>query len=58
VAEGYLRAEPVAELVHQHLAGGHDLGHQLWALLTLEVWFRLHAEGGGAHDALALADLA
>jgi asparagine synthase (glutamine-hydrolysing) len=58
VAEGYLRAEPVAELAHQHLAGGHDLGHQLWALLTLEVWFRLHAEGGEAPDALVLADLA
>jgi asparagine synthase (glutamine-hydrolysing) len=57
-AEGYLRPGPVAEVADRHLAGPHDLGHQVWALLTLEVWFRLHAEGGEASDALVLADLA
>jgi asparagine synthase (glutamine-hydrolysing) len=57
-ADGYLHQEPVVALSDRHLAGRDDLGHQIWALLTLETWYRLHAEGGESRDALVLADLA
>jgi asparagine synthase (glutamine-hydrolysing) len=51
-ADGYLDGSAVRALTNRHLAGREDLGHQVWALLVLEVWFRLHSEGGetrGAH---------
>lgn len=56
-AEGYLRGGVALELADRHLAGAADLGHQLWALLVFEVWWRLRTEGGEVHDALVLADL-
>jgi asparagine synthase (glutamine-hydrolysing) len=37
-----MRADVVARLVQDHLASRMDRGHQLWALLTLELWLRKH----------------
>jgi asparagine synthase (glutamine-hydrolysing) len=36
----WLEPEPVARLWREHLRGGADHGHALWALLTLETWLR------------------
>ncbi|MHB1193099.1 MAG: asparagine synthase (glutamine-hydrolyzing) [Longimicrobiales bacterium] len=36
----WLKPEPVARLWAEHLGGGADHGHALWALLTLESWLR------------------
>jgi asparagine synthase (glutamine-hydrolysing) len=35
-----LNQSVVREIYAQHLAGARDCGHQLWALLTLELWLR------------------
>src|SRR5262249_24371203 len=37
-----MRGDVVARLVQDHLASRMDRGHQLWALLTLELWLRKH----------------
>ena len=37
-----LRADAVRALVDEHLSGRADRGHQLWTLLTLELWLRRH----------------
>jgi len=37
-----LRIETVRALFEQHLRGRADHGHQLWTLLTLELWLRKH----------------
>jgi asparagine synthase (glutamine-hydrolysing) len=58
VAEGYLRAAPVETIVERHLSARQELGHQVWALLVLEVWFRGRTEGGELPGDLVLADLA
>ncbi|RDI76254.1 asparagine synthase (glutamine-hydrolyzing) [Gaiella occulta] len=50
-ADGYLRPAAVKALAERHLAGRAELGHQLWALLVFEVWYRLHAEGGEPRNA-------
>jgi asparagine synthase (glutamine-hydrolysing) len=39
---GRLRADTVRGLVDEHVAGRADRGHQLWTLLTLELWMRKH----------------
>jgi asparagine synthase (glutamine-hydrolysing) len=36
----YVNAEHVRRLVADHLAGRANLEHQLWLLLTFEVWLR------------------
>ena len=36
----WLDPEPIASLWAEHLGGGADHGHALWALLTLETWLR------------------
>jgi len=38
---GYFREEALRWLIQQHQEGKRDLGHQLWALLTFELWHRL-----------------
>ncbi len=35
-----LRVEAVRQLFEEHVAGRADRGHQLWTLLTLELWLR------------------
>ena len=34
----WVRREPVVAMVEEHMSGRADFGHQLWALLTLQVW--------------------
>jgi len=36
----WLRPEAIRTLFEQHVAGQADHGHQLWTLLTLELWLR------------------
>jgi asparagine synthase (glutamine-hydrolysing) len=38
----WLRAEAVRALFEQHISRQADNGHQLWTLLTLELWLRKH----------------
>jgi asparagine synthase (glutamine-hydrolysing) len=38
---GWFRADYVRQLVDEHLAQRADHTHRLWALLWLEIWFRL-----------------
>jgi len=35
----------VRRLYAEHLSGHGDRGHQLWTLLTLELWLRRHRLG-------------
>jgi asparagine synthase (glutamine-hydrolysing) len=37
-----LRRQAVCAIVDEHLSGRVDRGHQLWTLLTLELWLRKH----------------
>jgi asparagine synthase (glutamine-hydrolysing) len=37
-----LRVEAVREIFEEHVSGRADRGHQLWTLLTLELWLRKH----------------
>jgi len=41
----WLRPEAVQALLAEHLALRADRGHQLWTLLTLELWLRQHRIG-------------
>lgn len=41
---GLFRPEAVRRLVDDHLAGRRERGHQLWALLMLELWMRNHLD--------------
>ena len=36
----YLAPEGIRQLVQEHASGRVDHGHQLWSLLTLEIWLR------------------
>ena len=42
---GYFDPAAVERLIDQHQRGQRDWGHQLWTLLTFEVWQRTHLEG-------------
>ena len=41
----WLRPDAVSRIFAEHLAGRSDRGHQLWTLLTLELWLRKHRLG-------------
>jgi asparagine synthase (glutamine-hydrolysing) len=41
----WLRADAVRRLFDEHVAGRADRGHQLWTLLTLELWLRKYNFG-------------
>ena len=41
----WLHVDAVRQLFAEHLAGRSDRGHQLWTLLTLELWLRKHRIG-------------
>lgn len=43
---GYFREEALRWLIQQHQEGKRDFGHQLWALLTFELWHRLFIDKG------------
>jgi asparagine synthase (glutamine-hydrolysing) len=38
----WLRPDAVQRLIAEHLSGKGDRGHQLWTLMTLELWLRKH----------------
>ena len=40
----YLSRDTVGKLVRDHQDGRRNLGHQLWTLLTFELWLRLMPE--------------
>lgn len=42
--EGLFRAEAVSALLAAHRSGRRDCSQHLWALLALQVWYRLFAE--------------
>ncbi|MFO0890580.1 MAG: asparagine synthase C-terminal domain-containing protein [Isosphaeraceae bacterium] len=44
---GLFRPEAVRDLVADHVEGRREHGHQLWALVMLELWFRNHLDRGG-----------
>ena len=39
--EGYFQADFVKQLVDEHISGKADHHARIWALLNLEIWFRL-----------------
>ena len=41
----WLRPDAVSRIFAEHLSGQSDRGHQLWTLLTLELWLRKHRLG-------------
>ena len=41
---GWFRGDYVNELIAQHNAGSHDHTHRLWALLCLEIWYRMFVD--------------
>jgi asparagine synthase (glutamine-hydrolysing) len=42
----FLRADSLERLLREHDGGTIDRGHQLWTLLTHELWLRRHGFGG------------
>jgi asparagine synthase (glutamine-hydrolysing) len=42
--QGFLRPEPVARLLDEHVAGREDWSRQLWGLLAFTLWYERHAE--------------
>ena len=42
---GYFRPEAVQALIERHVAGKENLGHVLWTLVMLELWFRRFVDG-------------
>jgi asparagine synthase (glutamine-hydrolysing) len=38
----FLDHEEIRRIHEEHVSGGADRGHQLWTLLTLELWLRKH----------------
>ncbi len=41
VQDGLLQVEAVQRFVNEHLSCAADHGHRLWALINLEVWYRM-----------------
>ena len=50
----YVRADAVDRLLREHLEGRADHGHQLWLLLTMEIWLRNLGRLAEPWDATAL----
>lgn len=44
---GYFQPEGLRWLIEQHQTGRRDFGHQLWTLLTFEVWHRIFIDREG-----------
>jgi asparagine synthase (glutamine-hydrolysing) len=45
VAEGYFNGETLARFLREHLEGRADHSHRIWALLCLELWYRMFIDG-------------
>jgi asparagine synthase (glutamine-hydrolysing) len=50
VDAGYLRRDPIREMLEAHLSGRTDHGNRLWLLLNAELWHRMKIEGTEAED--------
>jgi len=37
---GIFKPEKALELLRLHQSGTYELGHRLWSLIVLEIWFR------------------
>ena len=44
---GYFRREGIERLLNDHIAARYDHSSQIWALLFLEIWFRVFIDSGG-----------
>ena len=44
---GYFRKEGIKRLLDEHVALKYDHSAKIWALLTLEIWFRVFMDGRG-----------
>ena len=44
VNDGYLRDEPIQELLTEHLSKRADHGNRLWLLVNAEIWYRMAIE--------------
>jgi len=54
----YLPHRRIHGLMMSHLAGTHDAGHQLWLLLTLEVWLRqMERPRTSSHQPVAVTEV-
>ena len=45
IGRGLFRPDRVRAMIEEHQSGRRDHAYRLWALLMLELWFRLHLEG-------------
>jgi asparagine synthase (glutamine-hydrolysing) len=50
VEAGYLRREPIQEMLDAHLSGRTDHGNRLWLLLNAEIWHRMKIEGASVGE--------
>lgn len=44
-SRGLFHADIVRQMLDEHQAGRRNLGHALWNMLVLEVWFRMQLDG-------------
>lgn len=52
--EGYLRQQGINDYMQAHFSGRENHGHRLWALINLELWFRMFILGGGRKETLQM----
>ncbi|MBN1963008.1 MAG: asparagine synthase (glutamine-hydrolyzing) [Anaerolineae bacterium] len=45
VAAGVFQAQPMLDLLEDHVAGNTDHNYRLWLLLNLELWYRMFIDG-------------
>jgi asparagine synthase (glutamine-hydrolysing) len=45
VGTGWFRGDTIQRLIDEHMHGQYEHTHRLWALLCLELWFRLFVAG-------------
>jgi asparagine synthase (glutamine-hydrolysing) len=50
VRAGILAAEPIQQMLHEHLGGRVDHGNRLWLLINSEIWYRMMILGQSKED--------
>jgi asparagine synthase (glutamine-hydrolysing) len=50
VKAGILAAEPIQQMLQEHLAGRVDHGNRLWLLINSEIWYRMMILGQSKED--------
>jgi asparagine synthase (glutamine-hydrolysing) len=55
VGRGIFRADALAGLIDDHLAGRQDNSHRLWTLIQLELWLRTYIDRVDIAEPLSLA---